>query len=108
MALYLARYLNVPPQRLPGGDDDRLDDLPSDGDEIRRALLDAFDRQQQVDMVAKLVARYLLLGHKPELLIGRFRTHFCARTPAFTPTRCWRRAFANSANGEMATRVATF
>jgi len=70
MALYLARYLNVPPQRLPGEDGDRLDGLPSDADEIRSALLGALDRQQQVDMAAKLVARYLLLGHEPELLIG--------------------------------------
>jgi len=70
MALYLARYLNVPPQRLPGEDGDRLDGLPSDADEIRSALLGAFDRQQQVDMAAKLVARYLLLGHETELLLG--------------------------------------
>src|SRR5262249_47542494 len=49
---------------------DRLDDLPSDGDEIRSALLAAFDRQQQVDVAARLVARYLLLGHEPERLIA--------------------------------------
>jgi nitrite reductase/ring-hydroxylating ferredoxin subunit len=70
MAVYLARYLNVPPQRLPGEDGDRLDDLPSDGDGIRSALLAAFDRQQQVDMAARLVARYLILGHEPERLIA--------------------------------------
>src|SRR6185369_9557854 len=45
MAVYLVRYLNVPPQRLPGEDGDRLDDLPADGDEIRSALLAALDRQ---------------------------------------------------------------
>jgi hypothetical protein len=28
MAVHLARYLNVPPTRLPGEDGDRLDDLP--------------------------------------------------------------------------------
>jgi nitrite reductase/ring-hydroxylating ferredoxin subunit len=70
MAVYLARYLNVPPQRLPGEHGDRLDDLPSHGDEIRNTLLDALDRQQQVDVAARLVARYLLLGHEPERLIG--------------------------------------
>ncbi len=70
MAVYLARYLNVPPQRLPGEDGDRLDDLPSDGDEIRSALLAALDRQQQVDMAARLVARYLILGHDSERLIA--------------------------------------
>src|SRR3954464_6300641 len=30
IALYLARYLNVPPARLPGEGSDQLDDLPSD------------------------------------------------------------------------------
>ena len=50
MALYLARYLNVPPAPLPGESGDRLDDLPADAEEIRAALLDAFDRQRQVDL----------------------------------------------------------
>src|ERR1700757_1635961 len=30
MALYLARYLNVPPARIPGEDREQLDDLPAD------------------------------------------------------------------------------
>ncbi len=70
MALYLARYLNVPPASLPGERGDRLDDLPVAVDEIRVALLDAFDRQQQIDAAARLVARHLLLGHSPEMLIA--------------------------------------
>ena len=70
MAIYLSRYLNVPPARLPGEDGERLDDLPSDADEIRAALLDAFDRQHQVGAAARLVARYLLLGHEPAALIA--------------------------------------
>jgi nitrite reductase/ring-hydroxylating ferredoxin subunit len=70
MALYLARYLNVPPARLPGEDGDSLDDLPTGIAEIRSSLLDAFDRQRQVDRTARLVARHLLLGHPPGLLIG--------------------------------------
>jgi hypothetical protein len=49
MALYLARYLNVPPARLPGEGDEQLDDLPADAKTIRAALLDAFDRQRQVE-----------------------------------------------------------
>jgi nitrite reductase/ring-hydroxylating ferredoxin subunit len=69
MALYLARYLNVPPASLPGEGGDGLDDLPAGPEEIRAALLDTFDRQQQVDAAARLVARYLLLGHTPEALI---------------------------------------
>ena len=70
MALYLARYLNVPPAPLPGEDGDRLDDLPAAAEEIRAALLDAFDRQHQVDAAARLVARHLILGHSPEALIA--------------------------------------
>jgi nitrite reductase/ring-hydroxylating ferredoxin subunit len=69
MALYLTRYLNVPPSRIPGDDGDRLDDLPADQQAIRDALLDAFDRQRQVDLAARLVARHLTLGHSPQALI---------------------------------------
>ena len=70
MAVYLARYLNVPAARLPGEDGDRLDDLPADGEAIRTALLGAFDRQRQVDSVGRLVARHLTLGHPPDTLIA--------------------------------------
>jgi hypothetical protein len=70
MAVYLARYLNVPPARLPGEGGDRLDDLPDTIEEIRAALLSAFDRQRQVDTAARLVARHLMLGHPPEALIA--------------------------------------
>jgi hypothetical protein len=56
MALYLTRYLNVPPARIPGEGGDRLDDLPTDSEAIRAALLDTFDRQRQVDQAARLVA----------------------------------------------------
>jgi nitrite reductase/ring-hydroxylating ferredoxin subunit len=70
MAVYLARYLNVPPARLPGEGGDRLDDLPDKIGDIRAALLSAFDRQRQVDPAARLVARHLTLGHPPEALIA--------------------------------------
>jgi nitrite reductase/ring-hydroxylating ferredoxin subunit len=70
MANYLARYLNVPPARLPGESGERLDDLPADAGTIRAALLDAFDRQRQVDLAARLVARHLTLGHPPQTLIA--------------------------------------
>jgi nitrite reductase/ring-hydroxylating ferredoxin subunit len=69
MALYLTRYLNVPPARIPGEHGEQLDDLPVDPEMIRAALLDAFDRQRQVDLAARLVARHLKLGHSPEALI---------------------------------------
>src|SRR5216684_4248344 len=70
MALYLARYLNVPPASLPGEGGDRLDDLPVAAEEIRAALLDTFDRQQQIGAAARLVARHLILGHSPDALIA--------------------------------------
>jgi nitrite reductase/ring-hydroxylating ferredoxin subunit len=70
MALYLARYLNVPPAHIPGDGDDLLDDLPTDVDALRAALLDAFDRQRQIDLAARLVARHLTLGHPPHPLIA--------------------------------------
>lgn len=70
VALYLTRYLNVPPARIPGEEGEQLDDLPADVETIRAALLDAFDRQGQVDRVARLVARHLALGHSPQALIA--------------------------------------
>jgi nitrite reductase/ring-hydroxylating ferredoxin subunit len=70
MALYLARYLNVPPARIPGEGGDGLDDLPADVVTIRAALLDAFDRQRQIELAARLVARHLTLGHSPQALIA--------------------------------------
>ena len=70
MALYLTRYLNVPPARIPGENGEQLDDLPADAETIRASLLDAFDRQRQVDLAARLVARHLTLGHSPQALIA--------------------------------------
>jgi len=70
MALYLTRYLNVPPARMPGDQGEQLDDLPADIAQIRATLLDAFDRQRQVDLAARLVARHLQLGHSPQALIA--------------------------------------
>jgi hypothetical protein len=70
MALYLTRYLNVPPARIPGDGGESLDDLPGDADALRAQLLDAFDRQRQVDLAARLVARHLTLGHPPRALIA--------------------------------------
>ena len=37
---------------------------------ICAALLDAFDRQRQVDLAASLVARHLTLGYSPQALIA--------------------------------------
>ncbi len=75
MAVYLARYLNVPPARLPGEDgEEGLDDLPSQAMALQAALLDSFDRRHQVELAARLVARHLRLGHPPDLLITTLAT----------------------------------
>ena len=42
--------------------------MATDVGKIRAALLDAFDRQRQVDLAARLVARHLQLGHSPQAL----------------------------------------
>ena len=104
---YLARYLNVPPARLPGEDGDRLDDLPDTIEDIRAALLSAFDRQRQVDTAARLVARHLTLGHPPERSSRRSRTRCSGRTRASTPIRCWRRACGSSASGAAPIKAGT-
>ena len=70
MQVYLIRFLNVPPARLPGEGDDKLDDLPRDEGELRDAFLAELDRQGAVKMAGRLVARYLILGHPVQLLIA--------------------------------------
>src|SRR5204862_2940876 len=52
------------------GEDGGLEALPASAEDIRACLLDAFDRQQQVEAAARLVARHLTLGHPPELIIA--------------------------------------
>jgi hypothetical protein len=59
LAVYLDRYLNVPPARLPPDDARALAPV-----ELRRAFLDACDRQQQVAEAARLAASYLSTGNR--------------------------------------------
>ena len=70
MSVYLVRFLNVPPTALPDERGDTLDDLPNDGDALRASFLDALDRRSSVDEAARLVTRYLTLGHAPDALIA--------------------------------------
>jgi nitrite reductase/ring-hydroxylating ferredoxin subunit len=107
MALYLARYLNVPPARIPGEGGEQLDDLPTDAETILDTLLDTFDRQRQVDLAARLVARHLTLGHLPQALIATLHVLYYAKMQASMPIRCWRQAFGSSPNGVTATRAVT-
>ncbi len=74
MAVYLNRFLNVPPAPLPGERGESLDDLSSDADELRQGLLDVLDTQSQVEGAARVVARYLSLGHPaPPLIVTLVR-----------------------------------
>src|SRR5215469_2318103 len=63
LRLYLIRFLNVPPARLPGEAGDRLDDLPYDAEALLAAFLAALDCQGSVQAAGRLVARYLALNH---------------------------------------------
>ena len=83
MALYLTRYRNVPPAHIPGEDGERLDDLPADEEAIRIALLDAFDRQRQVDRAPRLVARHLERGHSLQALIATLAQAVLREDPGF-------------------------
>ena len=65
LAVYLDRYLNVPPARLPSEDD-----VVSTPAELRRAFLDACDRQQQIAQAGRLAARHLAASYPAADLIA--------------------------------------
>ncbi|GAA6616001.1 Rieske (2Fe-2S) protein [Scytonema sp. NUACC26] len=65
MSVYLNRFLNVPPARLP-----EPKDLVENPDELLHRLPDLLDRQQQVNEVGRLVAHYLYGGGEPERLMA--------------------------------------
>ncbi|MCH9050911.1 MAG: Rieske 2Fe-2S domain-containing protein [Proteobacteria bacterium] len=70
MALYVNRFLNVPPAALPGARPGDFDGLPEGADDLLAGLLDVMDRQSQIDEAARIVARYLGLGHPTPPLIA--------------------------------------
>jgi len=70
MRVYLIRFLNVPPARLPGEAGDELGDLPSDAGELRGAFLAALDRHGSVKTAGQIVGRYLTLDHPVEPLLA--------------------------------------
>jgi nitrite reductase/ring-hydroxylating ferredoxin subunit len=70
-SVYLDRFLNVPPVRLPDpaeGGGQRF--TRAQGDEVLRELASLLDRQQQVNEAGRLVARYLYGGGDPAALIA--------------------------------------
>ena len=62
MAVYMDRFLNVPAVRLPG-ERRKLDDLPSEPQALRKLLLQQLDQQSMVEPAARVLARYVRLGH---------------------------------------------
>jgi hypothetical protein len=61
---------------------------PTDVAKIQAALLDAFDRQRQVDLAARLVARHLKVGHSPQEIIVKLARAVLRKTPVSIRTRC--------------------
>ena len=70
MRLYLDRFLNMPPARLPEERPAELASLPSAPDALLSHLGDLLDREQQVQAAGLTVHRYLELGHDPAPLIA--------------------------------------
>jgi nitrite reductase/ring-hydroxylating ferredoxin subunit len=71
MRVYLDRFLNIPPARLP---DVRKSNGSVDPDTLRAELLAQMDTRQQVDESALLVARYLADGHPAGALLQSLGT----------------------------------
>lgn len=65
MSVYLNRFLNVPPARLP-----EPKDTVADAEALLNHLPELLNRQQQVNETGRLVAQYLYSGGKPERLMA--------------------------------------
>ena len=65
MSVYLNRFLNVPPARLP-----EAKDTVADPESLLKQLPDLLDRQQQVNETGRLVAQYLYSGGNPKALMA--------------------------------------
>jgi hypothetical protein len=63
MVVYLSRFLNVPPARLPS--ERALAAEPQDAQTLIAKYLELLDEQARVDQAAAVVYRYLTLGHDP-------------------------------------------
>src|SRR5262249_31184127 len=55
MAVYLERFLNVPPAKLPGEYEAR-ETLPTESEQLLESFLGTLDRQQQVERAGQIVA----------------------------------------------------
>jgi len=66
--VYMDRYLNVPPARLPGERKSR-DELPDDPEVLLKSLLAELDQRANVEKLADIVSRYITLGLDFALLV---------------------------------------
>ncbi|MDA0837521.1 MAG: Rieske (2Fe-2S) protein [Planctomycetota bacterium] len=69
LSVYMNRFLNIPAAKLPS-EISGLDSLSVDGDELREQLLDDLNHRAEIDSTAKIVARYISLGHPIRPLIN--------------------------------------
>ncbi|BCL38508.1 Rieske (2Fe-2S) protein [Nostoc sp. MS1] len=65
MSVYLNRFLNVPPARLP-----EPKDLVANPEELLKQLPDLLNSQQQVNQTGQLVAKYLYSNGSPQKLMA--------------------------------------
>ncbi|WP_198920714.1 hypothetical protein, partial [Anaplasma marginale] len=65
MTVYLNRFLNVPPVRLP-----QPDETVTDPQQLLKQLPELLNKQQQVNETGKLVAKYLYSGGDPNKLLA--------------------------------------
>jgi hypothetical protein len=63
------------------------------------------DRQGQVDLAARLVARHLTLGHSVQVLIVTLARALLREDAGSMPTKRWTRACGSSASGAIPTRA---
>jgi nitrite reductase/ring-hydroxylating ferredoxin subunit len=61
MSVYMDRYLNVPPARLPSERNTR-DDLPNTASGLKQALLRELDQRANVERAADIVSRWVAFG----------------------------------------------
>ncbi|MEH1816737.1 MAG: Rieske (2Fe-2S) protein [Nostoc sp.] len=66
MSVYLNRFLNVPPARLP-----EPKDIGENPEQLLQQLPDLLNRQQQVNQTGQLVANYLYSGGSAERLMAK-------------------------------------
>jgi nitrite reductase/ring-hydroxylating ferredoxin subunit len=62
MAVYLDRFLNIPPARLPR-EEGAIEAEPHDATALLSRFLELLDRREQVQEAARLVVQYVRLGH---------------------------------------------